>query len=485
MKKFFVSTGLAAISVAGFQAGLQSVSAQGLEIASPKAWSVAGTLRGFYDDNYNIAANKKGSWGVEVSPSISVNVPLRQTDVGVRYYYTLYYYNDRDSIDLNPFDQSHQLEVWLDHAFNTKWKLKATDHLAFGQEPELLQPDPLTQKPINYRINGNNLANQASISLDTQWTKNFSTTLSYANGYYDYDNAGSTVAGLVAGPILFGVPGYPSDSSFNGSGVTSGWRTVQGGASLSGLLDRMDHNISLDFNWTFSPETKIFAGYSFSQVNYLGDEAIAVYNFENVSLTHPGPPPTYDAAGIKSFVYRSNMRDSRSHNIHVGLNHQLLANVTLALTVGASYNDSYNDPIQHSTSISPSANASISYTYVPGSYLQLGISQGENSTDVVAPGKNGSLTQYQHSTSVYADINHRFTDRLTGTLIGRYSYSVFEGGAANSQSESDYSVGLNFGFKISRHFSADAGYNFDDLVTPLQTRGFIRNRVYLGLSANY
>ena len=86
MKKFFVSTGLAAISVAGFQAGLQSVSAQGLEIASPKAWSVAGTLRGFYDDNYNIAANKKGSWGVEVSPSISVNVPLRQTDVGVRYY---------------------------------------------------------------------------------------------------------------------------------------------------------------------------------------------------------------------------------------------------------------------------------------------------------------------------------------------------------------------------------------------------------------
>ncbi|MBW8864139.1 MAG: hypothetical protein JF609_04295 [Verrucomicrobia bacterium] len=50
MKKFFVSTGLAAISVAG----LQSAYGQGLDIVSPKAWSVSGTLRGFYDDNYNL-----------------------------------------------------------------------------------------------------------------------------------------------------------------------------------------------------------------------------------------------------------------------------------------------------------------------------------------------------------------------------------------------------------------------------------------------
>ena len=479
MKKFFVSTGLAAISVAGLQ---QIVSAQGLDIVSPKAWTVSGTLRGFYDDNYNIAAANKGSFGMEVSPSISLNVPLQQTSLGFRYYYTLYYYNDRDSIHLNPFDQSHQFEVWMDHAFNPNWKLKFTDHLALGQEPDLFKPANGAQGPINYRINGNNLANVANISLDTQWTRNFSTALSYANSYFDYDNQGASVTNLFSGPNAI-VSGKPPVSSFNGAGVTSGWQALNGSPSLSGLLDRVEHNITLDFNWTFSPETKVFAGYSFSQVNYLGNEPVAVFNFATAATPLGGN--FYSATGIKSLVYRSSDRDSRSHNGHIGFSHQLTANVSLALTAGVSYNDSYNDPIQHTTSISPSANASISYTYIPGSYVQFGITQGENSTDVVAPGVDGSLTQYQHSTSVYADLNHRITEKLLGTLICRYVYSSFEGGAANTQTESDYSVGINFNYQISRHFSADAGYNFDDLITPLSGRSFERNRVYLGLSATY
>lgn len=487
MKKLFVSTGLAAISVAGLQ---QSASAQGLDIVSPKAWAISGTLRGFYDDNYNIAEANKGSFGVEVSPSISLNVPLQQTSLGFRYYYTLYYYNDRDSLHLNPFDQSHQFEVWMDHAFNPNWKLKFTDHLVLGQEPDLFKPSNGAQGPINYRINGNNLANTANISLDTQWTRNFSTTLSYGNTYSDYENEGATLESIASPPLglnLYDAMQIPQ-SSYSGSGSSAGWRALNGGASLSGLLDRVEQNISLDFNWTFSPETKIFVGYSFSQVNYLGNEPISVYNY--VSGFSPNLPDNglfgpYDPQDPRSFVYNSDMRDSRSHNGHIGFSHQLTANISLALSAGVSYNDSYNSPIQHTTSISPSANASISYTYIPGSYVQFGITQGENATDVVAPGADGSLTQYQHSTSVYADLNHRITEKLMGTLICRYVYSAFEGGAANTQTESDYSVGVNFNYKINRHFSADAGYNFDDLITPLNGRGFIRNRVYLGLSASY
>ncbi len=487
MKKLFVSTGLAAISVAGLQ---QSASAQGLDIVSPKAWTISGTLRGFYDDNYNIAEANKGSFGMEVSPSISLNVPLQQTSLGFRYYYTLYYYNDRDSLHLNPFDQSHQFEVWMDHAFNPNWKLKFTDHLVLGQEPDLFKPSNGAQGPINYRINGNNLANTANISLDTQWTRNFSTTLSYGNTYSDYENQGATLESIASPPLglnLYDANQIPQ-SSYSGSGSSAGWRALNGGASLSGLLDRVEQNISLDFNWTFSPETKIFVGYSFSQVNYLGNEPISVYNY--VSGFSPNLPVNglfgpYDPQDPRSFVYNSDMRDSRSHNGHIGFSHQLTANISLALSAGVSYNDSYNSPIQHTTSISPSANASISYTYIPGSYVQFGITQGENATDVVAPGADGSLTQYQHSTSVYADLNHRITEKLMGTLICRYVYSAFEGGAANTQTESDYSVGINFNYKINRHFSADAGYNFDDLITPLNGRGFIRNRVYLGLSASY
>jgi hypothetical protein len=86
---------------------------------------------------------------------------------------------------------------------------------------------------------------------------------------------------------------------------------------------------------------------------------------------------------------------------------------------------------------------------------------------------------------VYADLNHKITSKLTGTLIGRFVYATFEGGSVNSTEEYSYNVGLNFNYQISRHFSADCGYNYDQQVTPLTGREFVRNRVYLGLSANY
>ena len=60
---------------------------------------MSGTLRGFYDDNYNTAAtgpSKRGSFGFEVSPSVGLNVPLQQTELGLRYTYGLYYYQDRE-----------------------------------------------------------------------------------------------------------------------------------------------------------------------------------------------------------------------------------------------------------------------------------------------------------------------------------------------------------------------------------------------------
>ena len=119
-------------------AGVQATYGAGLDIVSPKAWSIDGTLRGFYDDNYDIGQHaKRAAWGAEISPTISYNLPLRQTDMGMRYTYGLYYYNDRDSIGLNPFDQSHQVDIWLDHAINERWHINFTDTFASGQEPDL------------------------------------------------------------------------------------------------------------------------------------------------------------------------------------------------------------------------------------------------------------------------------------------------------------------------------------------------------------
>ena len=100
MKKFFVSVGL----IAAGTASLQAAYAPEWNSASASMWSVSGTLRGFYDDNYETASSgaKIGSFGMEVSPQISLNVPLQQTELGMRYIYGLYYYQRREDSGRKP-----------------------------------------------------------------------------------------------------------------------------------------------------------------------------------------------------------------------------------------------------------------------------------------------------------------------------------------------------------------------------------------------
>ena len=62
---------------------------------------------------------------------------------------------------------------------------------------------------VAQRVEGNNLANTLQASLHTDWTREFSTELTYANSFYDYENSGDP--GSAAAPASyygpFNVPG--------------------------------------------------------------------------------------------------------------------------------------------------------------------------------------------------------------------------------------------------------------------------------------
>ena len=459
MKSLFISAGM----VAAGAAGLQSAYAADLDLVSPRAWNVAATLRGFYDDNYNIVSSKKGSFGAEFSPSVSLNVPLRQTDIGLKYVYGLYYYEDRDSLGLNPFDQTHQVDVWLDHSFNERWKVNITDTFVVGQEPELIGSAPSAQV---FRIAGDNIANHATINLNTDWTRQFSTALHYGNNFFDYSNSGTTLGGPNAPVTSFGWP-----VNTPGGFVPNG---LSGPASYAGLLNRVEQSVGLDLQWHFQPETMGFVGYNFSWVNYTGNEPIGVFSYLDTTPS------------ARSLVYYSDSRDSMTHYAYAGVKHSFTANLSGSVRGGVSYTDSYNDPLQKSTSLSPYADLSLSYTYLPGSYMQLGFTHDINATDVATVNQNtGSLTQYQESSVVYASINHHFNPKLMGTLIGRCQYSTYKGGNNDSASDTSYGVGVNLHYQFTTHFSTDLGYNFDDLTSSIAGRDYVRNRVYVGLGANY
>ena len=46
-------------------------------------------------------------------------------------------------------------------------------------------------------------------------------------------------------------------------------------------------------------------------------------------------------------------------------------------------------------------------------------------------------------------------------------------------------LGLRLTYQINTHLSVDAGYNFDDVTSEIAGYSYTRNRVYLGLTANY
>jgi hypothetical protein len=431
MRKFFVSApkafgAAAGLAVAG-TTSLQAAYAPDLNtMEASKLWSVSGTLRGFYDDNYNTAPSgtpiKRGSYGFEVSPSLSLNVPLQQTEIGARATYGLYYYQDRMNLDGRPIDQTGQMDLWLDHAFTEQWQAKVQDSLAVGQEPELIA------QGVPYRISGDNLHNTGIATLDTQWTRLMGTEISYQNNLYHYSAAANQA-----------------------------------------LLDLIQHDIALNVNWRLQPELLAFVGYQYEQISYTGNELIAL--------------------GVPNNFY-SDSRDNRSHYGYVGAQYNPLSNLELDARAGIQYVDYYNPPAgsPSTDTLSPYANISATYTYLPGSYVQFGFTQARNSVDIAAP-FGGKVTLDEESSTIYGALNHQITPRITGNVVGKIQYSTFNEGALNNESQTWYSAGLNLAYAFNPHLSAEVGYNFDYLTTATENSqiaaGYHRNRVYIGVTGTY
>ena len=431
MKRKIISAGLIVAGVAGMRISAMADSA----VAMPKFWNVGANLRGFYDDNYNISGTSKGSAGAELSPSVSLNVPLQQTDFGIRYTYGLYYYEDRDHTGLDPFDMSHQADVWVDHAFNERWKGNFKDTFVSGQEPALLRPGSTAADSSYYRMNGDNIANHGTLGLDTAWTRLFSTTLTYGNNFYDY--------------------------------AQKGWNSTNGVASRAGTLNRVEQSVALDLKWDVQQDTTVFVGYQLAWSDFNAGEQIGQY-------TNAVP---------QTIVYHSKDLNSLSHYGYVGATHQFTSNFGVTARGGATYTDDYNTS---KTTWSPYADVSANYTYAEGSHIQLGVTHDVSATDAISVNEvNGSLTQNAESTVVYLDITRRFLPSLVGEVIGRYQNSVFNGGANDNEADNDLSLGVNLHYQINRYLGAEAGYNYDHVLSQIAGRGFERNRVYVGLGFNY
>ncbi len=440
MKKVLVSAGIAAIGAASLHADVYAPDITANDAS--KMWSVSGTLRGFYDDNYTTAhsdaTGKRASWGAELSPSLSFIVPLQQTELGLRYTYGLYYYQDRENIGQNPIDQSHEADLWVDHAFTERLEGKIQDAFTVSQEPQL----SASPTSLPYRAEGNNIENQATLTVHTEWSLLFSTDVGYENTFVDYQQHGATIATL---PVT--------------------------GATLAGLLNMDGHSFWANLNYQYLPNLTFLVGYQFGLDDFIGNEPISI-----------DTTPAHN-------VYFSDSRNEFSNYGYIGAQYAFNENLSATAQVGAQISDSYNLPsfdTQSSTFVEPYANLAVTYTYLPGDYAQLGFTQSESPTSIASTGSTAQgVTLFQETSVVYASVNHQITPKLLGSIIGHYQLGGYEGGAAGS-AQAWYSLGLNLSYAINPFLSAEVGYNFDyaDSGGGVAT-SYARNREYIGITATY
>src|ERR1043166_136911 len=234
--------------------------------------------------------------------------------------------------------------------------------------------------------------------------------------------------------------------------------------SLPALLNRFQHYFDVRGTYQIQEHLTGFLGYQYSVYDYTSKQLLAA-----PTLADPFP-----ASG--------DSRDYNSHYFYAGAEHAFTSQLNGSAQVGVQYT-SYDH--LHSSEWNPYVDVRGTYTYLPGSYVQLGFTHTRNATDRAGNGSFQDLTRDQESSTLLASLNHRITPAITGSVIGQYQHSTFNGGSLDGKSENYILLGLNLSYQINVNWAAEIGYNLDDLDSDVQDRGFTRNRVYGGVRANF
>ena len=441
MNRILTTAGLAALGAVG----IAPASAQEL-YTDQKPWALGATIRGFYDDNYltypKILRDQPGfdedTFGFDISPSISYNLRKDQTTFGVSYMYGFRYYIDREDKE---YDQSHQANLKLSHAFNEKYSVDVKDSFVMAQEPSVL--DPSISITVPARSEGDNFRNTAGIQFNANMFEHFGAVIGYNNSIYDYDQEAEDIMEIQAGaPDLFPV--------------------VTGEGSRSAVLDRIEHQFVLDGNYQILPKTTLTLGYIYGIVDFTSQDQLV-----------PGVP--------------GEIRDWTSHKVAAGVRQQINPQFVVSGKAGVEVT-TYDTSDLWDDETGPYAEASASWNYTEGSALQLGVRHHRIPTDVrLLPGGAGILNADAEATSVFLSVTHRISSKILLNAMTQYQHGTFNGtGDAGDETSDDvFYGGLTVAYQFTRNVAAEAGYTFDRLDSDIPYRSFSRNRIFIGTRLSY
>jgi len=424
MKRLITTAGLAALGAAS----VAPTYAQDAMI-NQKPWSIGASLRGFYDDNYltypKALRDRPGfddnTFGFEVAPSAGINLKNEQTTFGLSYLYTFRYYIDRED---NEYDQSHQVNLKLSHAFNERFTVDLKDSFVMAQEPSIIDPTFITYPA---RAEGDNIRNIAGVQLNAAIVENFSADVGYNNSYYNYEQD--------AGDLPIG--------------------------SRSAVLDRIEHDIYAHGNYQVLPKTTLSLGYRYDMYDYTSDD-----------LFLPGHP--------------GNDRDNTSHIGTLGIKQHVNPQLDVSAEAGVQYTQ-YDNQALFEDDVSPYGAASIRWAYMQGSSLNAGVKHQKVPTDVRLA-SNGTAVADQEATLFWISVNHAITSKITAIVMGQYQHSTYGDssvGGNGDDTDNLFFAGATIAYQFNPHIAAEAGYTYDRLDSDLLLRSFTRNRIYIGTRLSY
>jgi hypothetical protein len=237
-----------------------------------------------------------------------------------------------------------------------------------------------------------------------------------------------------------------------------------GPGSYSALLNRIDYRVFVDGRYQARENLVGIVGYQFGYSDYLSSDPL-----NSVPGSLLGKDRTYSA-----------------HYFYVGTDYEMTSRIRIAGRLGAEYTDF--KVLEDSNGWSPYADIQGTYTYQPGSYFQAGLRAMQYATDVsVSSGTQATAqntTGNQQFLAFYGGVTHKITPRITGSLVGQYQLSVFNGGDFDGTTENMFLLGINAEYRIDQTWSVMAAYNWDHLDSELD-RDYYRNRCYLGVTARF
>ena len=189
MKNFIPSVSALTIGAASLAVTTALQASEG----GAKPWTVRAGVSGFYNDNVYTRSNlpgavadyKVGSFGFEVTPGFSLNLPINdgQTTLGLRYDYLLRYFENRTKA----VDHNHVLDANLTHNFNTRFKINLFDSFAQAQEPQQLG-NGAGGAGVFLRAEGTNFRNIAGFDFTSQLAENWSAVTGFRNNVFRFDD---------------------------------------------------------------------------------------------------------------------------------------------------------------------------------------------------------------------------------------------------------------------------------------------------------